>query len=95
MAVCTYLLSVKEPPTRGPSTEDTPKAIPKEDVKMSRLRRVTRGTIIIMPPQNMPAAPISATARPTMKAVELGAAPYKVELTSKTTMLVRKTHLVW
>ena len=31
-------------PIRGPSTDETPKAIPKKEVNIGRLRRGTRGT---------------------------------------------------
>ena len=94
LRVSTYRLSVNVPPIKGPSTDETPKAIPKKEVNMGRLRRGTSGTMIIMPPQKMPAAPMPAMARPTMKAAELGAAPQRAEPTSKTRMETRNTHLV-
>lgn len=45
-------------------------------------------------PENIPVAPMPATARPTMNTVEFGAAPQMAEPTSKTTTAVRKTVLV-
>ena len=78
----------------GPSTDDIPKAIPKMDVKIGRLRKGTSGSIIIIPPEKIPADPSPAMARPMMKAVELGAAPQMAEPASKMTMEKRKTDLV-
>ena len=78
----------------GPSTDETPNAIPKMDVNIGRLRRGMSGSMIIMPPEKMPADPRPAIARPIMKAVELGAAPQRADPTSKITIEIRKTHLV-
>ena len=44
-------------------------------------------------PEKIPDEPVPATARPTMKAVELGAAPHNRDPTSKRQMAQRKTHL--
>jgi hypothetical protein len=44
-------------------------------------------------PEKMKAAPIPAIARPTMKAVEVGAAPQMTEPTSKTRIDHKKVHL--
>lgn len=44
-------------------------------------------------PDMSPEAPMPAMARPTMKAVEDGAAPQITEPTSKRSMAPRKTHL--
>lgn len=48
--------------------------------------------ITTVPPE-IPAAPMPATARPKMKAVELGAAPQMAEPTSKRTTAAEKTSL--
>ena len=45
-------------------------------------------------PENIPAAPRPATARPTIKAVELGETPQMRDPISKIAMPVRKTHLM-
>lgn len=89
-----YLASVKAPPRKGPITEDTPKARPKKPVKTGRLRSGTIGMIIWMPPPKIPAAPAPATARPAIKAPELGAAPHIADPISKNVMKARKTHFV-
>lgn len=55
--------------------------------------RFSRGKIWVRmteDPENIPAEPIPAMARPMMKAVELGAAPQIAEPTSKTTTAARK-----
>ena len=44
-------------------------------------------------PEKMPEEPVPATARPTMKTVELGAAPQIAEPISKSPIAKRKTHL--
>jgi len=85
---------VKIPPIRGPSTDDTPKAMPKKAVKVGRLRRGIRGIMIIWPPEKRPDDPRPAIARPMMKATELGAAPQRADPASKMTSDVRKTRLV-
>lgn len=78
----------------GPSTDDNPKATPNIEVKIGRLRRGTSGSMTIIPPENMPADPKPAMARPIMKAIELGAAPQSADPTSKITIESRKTHFV-
>ena len=62
----TYGESVNEPPTTGPTTDDTPNAIPKNDVYRGLLRSGTSRTMIMIAPHPIPAAPIPAMARPTM-----------------------------
>jgi hypothetical protein len=53
------------------------------------------GSIItyIIAPENTPAIPIPAIARPTMKVVELGAVPHRRDPTSKTVKADKKVHL--
>jgi hypothetical protein len=52
-------------------------------MKMGRLRSGTLYPIMVMPPENRPAAPTPATARPTMSMGELTAAPQITEPSSK------------
>jgi hypothetical protein len=49
------------------------------------------GIMINMQPEKIPAEAMPAMARPTIKTVELGAAPQMAEPISKTTTLTRKT----
>jgi hypothetical protein len=44
-------------------------------------------------PAKIPAAPTPLMARPTIRAVELGAAPLRAEDASKTRILHRRVHL--
>lgn len=87
-------MSVKAPPMIGATTDDTAKIIPVIEVSMGRLRRGTSETMIIMAPVKMPAEPIPAIARPTINAVEVGAAPQITEPTSNTIMQEIKVHFV-
>jgi hypothetical protein len=45
-------------------------------------------------PEKIPAEPIPAIARPTMKALELGAPPQSADPTSKTRIATKKTLFV-
>jgi hypothetical protein len=92
--VSTYTFSVNIPPKIGPNTELNALASPKMLMKIGRFRKGTSGSMIILPPEKMPAAPAPAIARPLMKAVELGAAPQIAEPISKTTIDRRNTHFV-
>ena len=67
---------------------------PNIEVYMGLLRRGTSGSMIMADPEKMPAAPRPAIARPTMKAIELGAAPQTAEPISKMIMENRKTCFV-
>ena len=88
------MLSVKDPPIRGPNTEDIPKIIPKIAEYVGLLWRGTRGMIMIMAPANTPADPNPAIARPIIKDMELGAAPQIADPTSKIRSVTRNVHLV-
>lgn len=48
---------------------------------------------MIMAPPNIPADPKPAIARPTMKAVDVGAAPHTTDPSSNRPMAAKKTHL--
>jgi hypothetical protein len=78
----------------GAMTDETPNVMPKMEVNIGRFRRGTSGMMIIMPPEKMPADPRPAIARPTINAVEFGAAPQRADPTSKTTMEERNVHFV-
>jgi hypothetical protein len=77
-----------------PSTDDNPKAIPNIEVKTGRLRRGMSGSMIIIPPEKMPADLRPAMARPIMKAAELGAGAQSADPASKITIESRKPHFV-
>lgn len=49
--------------------------------------------MIIRAPEKIPAEPMPATARPIIRAVELGAAPQIADPISKMVMAIKKTHL--
>lgn len=67
--------------------------IPKmEPIIPTSAGRLCSGTTVVsktMDPENTPALPIPATARPTINAFEFGAAPHTAEPTSKSPMAVR------
>lgn len=51
--------------------------------------------MITTAPENKPAVPMPAIARPTMKATDDGATAHSKLPTSKMKMAVRKVHLTW
>jgi hypothetical protein len=63
-------------------------------IKIGRFSRGMMCVRIIVDPENMPAAPMPAIARPTMNAVEFVALPHTAEPTSKIPTAVRNTVLV-
>lgn len=83
---------VKTPPIRGPATEATPKIAPRNPVHIGRFCSGTLCMIITIAPEETPADPSPAMARPRMKAVEFGAAPQITEPSSKRPMTARKTY---
>jgi hypothetical protein len=50
----TYGVSVKIPPTIGPNTDDTPNAIPKNEMKIGLLCNGMSPTMIMIEPEPMP-----------------------------------------
>jgi hypothetical protein len=50
--------------------------------------------MMVKVPERMPAQPTPATARPTTRAVEVGAAPHMAEPISKMMMAIKYTHLM-
>jgi hypothetical protein len=71
-----------------------PKVDPMRPPYMGRFSSGTIWAIIVVAPEKMPADPIPAMALPTMKLVELGAAPHRADPTSKKKMATRKRFLV-
>lgn len=49
---------------------------------------------MIRAPENIPADPRPAIARPTIRASEVGAAPQTAEPISKIVIAIKKTHLI-
>lgn len=74
--------------------EEIPKVDPISPTYMGLLASGTICAIITVAPENMPADPIPAIARPTMKASELGAPPQTADPTSKMRIAIRKMVLV-
>jgi len=87
-------LSVKTPPSNGPATEAMPYMAPMNPVYIGRLTSGTEYATIMSAPENIPALPTPAMARPTMRAIELGAIPQMRLPNSKMPMAMRKTHLM-
>lgn len=76
-------LSVNTPPSNGPSTDANPNIAPNAPWKTGRLSKGTVCTMMITVPENKPANPRPATARPAMRVAEEGAAPQSAEPISK------------
>lgn len=74
--------------------DEIPKIDPISPTKMGRLASGTICATITVAPENMPADPIPAIARPTMKALEFGAPPQMADPTSKISIAIRKTVFV-
>jgi hypothetical protein len=72
---------VKTPPKIGPTMLDTPNMLDNAAIYNGRLRNGTANAMIVIPPENKPAAPDPATARPTMRTFELGATAQMIEPT--------------
>ena len=85
---------VNVPPNKGPRTLAIPHTAPITAVKAGRFARGTDLAMIINAPENMPAPPMPATARPMMSATELGLAPQMAEPISKTKTAPTKVHLM-
>lgn len=76
-------LYVKTPPSKGPTTLAMLKTLNTRAVYIARFSSGMEKATMINMPEEMPAAPILATARPTMRAVDLGATPQVRELNSE------------
>lgn len=78
----------------GPTTEATPNERPNIETKTGRLRIGTYGWSNVIQPEVIKADAAPATARPAINVAEVGAAPQRVEPTSKANIENRKTLLV-
>lgn len=84
---------VKTPPSEGPMTEDIPYMLETIAKSSGRFLTSTIRDMMIIEPQNIPAAPSPAIALPTMNAGELGAAAQSTDPPSKIIEDARYTHL--
>lgn len=85
---------MKAPPIRGPATEARPYMPPISPVNIGLFTSGTAYAIMTRAPENIPADPTPATARPMIRATEVGAAPQMTEPTSKIKIAVKYTHLM-
>ena len=76
----------------GPVTEAIPYMAPRIPIYVGRLARGALAATINNAPENMPALPKPAMARPTIKAVELTAEPQTALPTSNQNMAMMKIH---
>jgi hypothetical protein len=74
---------VKAPTSNGPIIEDMPKMDPIIPTNAGSFPNGTTATRRMTDPENIPALPIPARARPIINAFEFGAAPHTTEPTSK------------
>ena len=81
------------PPSRGPTTDEIPTAVAMKPPYTDRLWSGTDCATITTAPENIPADPIPAIARPIIKVVEVGAAPQRADPASKMTVADTNTHL--
>jgi hypothetical protein len=79
-------LSVNAPPSNGPMTDEIPKTAPKSPWNIGRFASGIVCTMMTMVPENRPAEPRPAMARPTMRAFEVGAEPQIADPISKRAM---------
>ena len=87
-------LSVKAPPSSGPTTEATPYVPPINPVKIGLRERGTDVAIRRYAPENTPLEPRPAMARPMIKVVLFGATPLIRDPTSKMAIAMRKTYFM-
>jgi hypothetical protein len=64
---------VKTPPRIGPTMLDNPNMLPNAPIYKGLLRSGIANAMIVIPPENKPAAPEPAIARPVIKILELEA----------------------
>lgn len=60
---------------------ETPNMLESAAIYNGRLRNGTENAIMVIPPENKPAAPDPATARPPMRTLEFGATAHIIEPT--------------
>ena len=75
-------LSVKTPPSRGPTTDDIPNMLERVAIYKDRFLKGTEIPTIVMPPENMADAPAPAIALPRISMVESFAAAHRIDPTS-------------
>jgi hypothetical protein len=86
--------TVKTPPSSGPATLAIPHIPPMAPKKVGLLWSGTMCARIIKAPENKPAAPTPAIARPTMRPILDGVAPHINDPSSKIAIEDRKTYLM-
>lgn len=72
-------LSVRAPPSKGPTTDEIPNIELMAAMYIGRLDRGTLKPTIVMPPENKAEAPAPAIARPTISITEFLAAAQMME----------------
>lgn len=82
------------PPNSGPATLAIPHMPPIAPMKVGLLCSGTTCARIINAPENKPAAPKPAIARPTMRPMLEGVTPHTKEPSSNMPMEQRKTYLI-
>jgi hypothetical protein len=78
-------LSVKAPPSKGPTTDEMPNIELRAAMYIGRFTSGTVNPTIVMPPENKAEAPAPATARPTISITEFVAAAQRMDPNSKST----------
>lgn len=86
-------LVVKTPPSNGPAMEATPKTAPIAPKYFALRSSGRRSTKTMFEPVVMPALPIPEMARPTMKALEVGAAAQMIDPIKNIAVDAMKVHL--
>ena len=87
-------LTVNTPPSKGPATDAIPHIPPIAPIKVGLLCSGTTCARMIRAPENKPAAPTPAMARPTMSPMLDGVTPQRSDPSSKMLMDVIKTYLI-
>ncbi len=77
-----------------PAIDAMPYMAPISPVYAGRLCRGTEYAMTIKAPENIPAQPMPAIARPTIRALDVGAIPQTSDPSSKIPMALRKTVLM-
>ena len=89
-----HVAAVRYPPRIGPRIDDSPNTEPSPPVHLGLSCNGTRRLISKKTPVPMPAPPIPVMARPTIKALELGAEAQTMDPISKMATRVISNHLV-
>jgi hypothetical protein len=87
-------LTVNTPPSNGPATDAIPHMPPRAPMKVGLLCSGTTCARMIRAPENMPAAPIPAIARPTISPILDGVTPQTKDPNSNMLIDVMKTYLI-